>query len=93
MEEVQEIFLDFHHNGVFGLVVKDVNTSEQVVYVYKSLAKDFTSEVHYNVQSCVHTSYHVLTFAGMISMLWPHLLAPSNTPNLFSNEGGEHKTL
>ena len=91
MEEVQEIFLDFHHNGVFGLVVKDVNTSEQVVYVYKSLAKDFTSEVHYNVQSCVHTSYHV--FAGMILMLWPHLLAPSNTLNFFGNEGGEHKTL
>ena len=45
MEEVQEFFLDFHHNGVFGLVVKDVNTSEQVVYVYKSSAKNFTSEV------------------------------------------------
>jgi len=46
MEEVQEIFLDFHHNGVFGLVFKNANTSEQVVYVYKSSAKDFTSEVH-----------------------------------------------
>ena len=46
MEEVQEIFLDFHHNEVFGLVVKDVNTSEQMVYVYKSSAKDYSSEVH-----------------------------------------------
>jgi len=46
MEEVQEIFLDFHHNGVLGLVVKDVNTNEQVVYVYKSSVKDFNSEVH-----------------------------------------------
>ena len=45
-EEVQEVFLDFDQNKLFGFVIKDVHTCEQMLYVYKSSVKDISSEVY-----------------------------------------------